>query len=177
MAEVLALPSVANTIGDAGIRKAVDVSTPLSVTRSHIDLKLLIFWWSIERNTFVTSWRSSAHTDYGHLLNEGEERTLWLLKAALRVSKKSWIWYFREREECQKGVMVEALPLYWLSRIVFPSGLEDSINSYVFSIANRFTKGDKLALRPIYLGLMYARLDECANNTLILWVGTTWLRN
>lgn len=43
MAKVLTLPGVVCPIGDAGIRKALDVLTSLSVTRSYDELERLMF--------------------------------------------------------------------------------------------------------------------------------------
>lgn len=44
------------TLGDAGVRKDLDVSTSLFVTRSYVDLELLVFIWSVERHTFIVAW-------------------------------------------------------------------------------------------------------------------------
>lgn len=54
---------------------------------------------------------------------------------------------------------VKAFLSYWLSRYVLLSRLEDSINTYVFPLAIHLAKGKKLQLVPLYLGLLYTRLD------------------
>lgn len=64
----------------------------------------------------------------------------------------------------KKNVTVEAFLSFWLSRYVLPSGPEDGINAYVFPLAVRLARGKKLSLGPLYLGLLYARVDECVRN-------------
>lgn len=39
---------------------------------------------------------------------------------------------------------------------------EDGLHSYVFPLAVLLAKGKRLALVPLYLGSLYARLKECA---------------
>lgn len=53
-------------------------------------MELLIAWWSVETHTSLSVWGEfSCHvrTSWcnGHVLNEGEEKTMPLLNAALRV--------------------------------------------------------------------------------------------
>lgn len=72
--------------------------------------------------------------------------------------------YFPEGEGQRNIVTVEAFLSYWKSRYTLPSGLEDDIKAYVFPLAIRLTKGKNLPLGPLYLGSLYARLDECAEN-------------
>lgn len=84
---------VASIMEDAGVRKALDVLTSLSVTRSYIDLKLLIFLKSMETHTFIAAWgefiltledvavmlQLSLFVDHGAtgiILIKEEERTL-----------------------------------------------------------------------------------------------------
>lgn len=49
------MPSVAGTFAETGVRKALDISMPVSLTRSHADLELLISRWSVEIHTFFTA--------------------------------------------------------------------------------------------------------------------------
>lgn len=60
--------------------------------------------------------------------------------------------------------MLEAFLSYWRSWYTHPSGREDGINSYVFLLDTRLAKGKKLPLGPLYLGLLYVRLDDCTEN-------------
>lgn len=48
-----------------------------------------------------------------------------------------------------------------------PSWLEDNLDSYVFPLAVLLAKGKKIALVPIYMGFLYAGLDECVTN--VMW--------
>lgn len=59
---------------------------------------------------------------------------------------------------------VEAILVFWLSCYVLPSGPEDGINSFVFPLAIRLAKGEKIALGPIFLGSLFYRLDECVRS-------------
>lgn len=43
-------------------------------------------------------------------------------------------------------------------------GPEDEINPFGFPLAIILAKGKRLALAPIYLSSLYARLDKCVNN-------------
>lgn len=42
--------------------------------------------------------------------------------------------------------------------------LEDGLNEYVFPLEILLAKGKKVVLATIYLGSLYARLDECIPN-------------
>lgn len=53
---------------------------------------------------------------------------------------------------------------FWLSWYVLPSRCEDRINSFVFPLAIRLEKGEKIALRPIFLRSLFYRLDECVES-------------
>lgn len=95
---------------------------------------------------------SSEFADEGEtgiVLSEEEERKVPLSSSALRVSNKSiytsWIRRFRGGEGRGKGVTLEAFLSYWLSRYILPSGPEDGINAYVFTLAIR--KGEEVAAR------------------------------
>lgn len=81
-----------------------------------------------------------------------------------KSSYSSWIRYFDEGEGRNIGLTLEALLVYWLSWFIFLSGSEDSLNGYVLPLVNLLAKGKKVALAPIYLGSLYARLDECVAN-------------
>lgn len=100
----------------------------------------------------------------GIVLTEEVERTLQLLNVALRVSSKltytSWIQYFRDDKGQRKEVIVEALLSYRGSR---PKGY-----TFVFSMAIRLRKGEKLALGLLYIESLYVRLEECVNNIFTL---------
>lgn len=45
-----------------------------------------------------------------------------------------------------------------------PSGPEDGINAYVFPLAIRLARGEKVALALIFLGSLFYRLDECVHS-------------
>lgn len=53
---------------------------------------------------------------------------------------------------------------FWLSWYVLPSSPEDGIHPYVFLLAVKLAKGEKLALAPIFLGSLFYRLDECVQS-------------
>lgn len=61
-------------------------------------------------------------------------------------------------------VIVEAFLSYWLSRYILLRETKDVISAYMFILPIRLTKGKKLPLGPLHLGLLSARLDECAEN-------------
>lgn len=100
------MPNVAKTLKGADVRKAMKISTFLLMTKNYADLELLISHWSMETHTFVVVWREFTPTlkdvvVISHLplfedhdavcisLNKEEERSMWLLNAALRVLIKS----------------------------------------------------------------------------------------
>lgn len=56
--ELLGMPIETDVLADARIRKALDISLSMSVTRSHAD-ELLVSRWSVEMHMFITSWESS----------------------------------------------------------------------------------------------------------------------
>lgn len=104
-AEVLSLSSVGDTLVEAGVRKALDMSMSMSVTRSHADLELLISSWSAETYTFIASWEEftpmledvvvtfrlplCADNSATGIVFSKEERILQLLNATLIVLNKS----------------------------------------------------------------------------------------
>lgn len=53
---------------------------------------------------------------------------------------------------------------YWLSWYLLPNDPEDSLNSYVFPLAIRLVKGERIVFAPIYLRSLFYRLDECVSN-------------
>lgn len=83
---------VMGTLVDAGLRKPLDASTSLFVTRSYADLELFISRQSIEMHAFIASWESPpkledmvlmyclSFADHGAtgiiLTEEAEERTV-----------------------------------------------------------------------------------------------------
>lgn len=99
-------------------------------------------------------------------LDTESELRLILLNEVLTNSKhkgkstyNTWVTYFTEGPGTASEVRLEAMLVLWLSLYILPSGPEDEINSFVFSLAIRLGKGEKIALAPIFLGLFY-RLDE-----------------
>lgn len=100
------MPNIVSTLGDADVRKALDVSTSLAMTRNYADLELLIPCWTVETHTIVAAWGefppnsrgcggdvpSIVVRGYGVIcivLSEKEEKTLGLLNVALKLSSKS----------------------------------------------------------------------------------------
>lgn len=81
-------------------------------------------------------------------------------------------------------VRLEAMLSFWLSWHVLLSGPEDGINAYVFPIAIRLARGEKVALTPIFLGSLFYRLYECVHNlissmgchTMALYAQTAFLQ-
>lgn len=65
-------------------------------------------------------------------------------------------------------VVLEVMLAFWLLWYVLPSGPKDDINYYVFPLAIRLAKGEKVALAPIFLGSLYYRLDECVQSLMNL---------
>lgn len=47
---------VADTLIEVGVKKALDNSTSMSMTRSHVDLELLISQGIVETHIFITAW-------------------------------------------------------------------------------------------------------------------------
>lgn len=84
--------------------------------------------------------------------------TLLSLKTSSKCTYASWIQYFDEGERKESGLVVEALLLDWLSWFILPSRPEDEINSFVFPMAILLAIGERLALAPLCLGLLSARL-------------------
>lgn len=85
------MPHVADTLAKASVRKALGLSTSMTVIRSHADLKLLISCWTVEIHTFISclKFRLPLFTHQsatGIVLSEEEERTQQLL-----VSSKSTV--------------------------------------------------------------------------------------
>lgn len=94
---------VTDTSVDASVRKDLDVSTSMSMTKSYDDLKLLISCWSVDKHAFIASWGEftptledvavmfyiSLFADYSArgiiLTEEEEERTLQCLMLLLGV--------------------------------------------------------------------------------------------
>lgn len=71
---------------------------------------------------------------------------------------------FRWGQGEPKRAGVGALLSYWLSFFVLPSGPQDSLNSYLFPLVIVLAYKEKLALAPIYLGSLFAKLDQCVAN-------------
>lgn len=47
---------------------------------------------------------------------------------------------------------------------ILPSGMEDGLNQYIFPFATNIAKGAKFTLAHLYLGTLYASLDEYVQN-------------
>lgn len=86
-------------------------------------------------------------------------------KTSSKSTYASWLKYFNEGEGSRKRLVLEALLLYWFSWLVLSSGPEARLNIYVFPLAIHLTKGERLAIAPIYLGSLFSKLDECVANT------------
>lgn len=60
---------------------------------------------------------------------------------------------------------------YWLSWHVLSNGSKDGINSYVFPLAIRLVRRDRLAFVPIYLGSLFIVLMSAYTTYQGPWVG------
>lgn len=69
----------------------------------------------------------------------------------------------------RSDIEFEARLSYSLSWYVLPSGPEDDLNPYKFSLLI-LAKRESLAVLPLYLGSLYYRLDECVSN-IVKFVG------
>lgn len=76
----------------------------------------------------------------------------------------TWVTYFTQGAGARSEVVLKAMLAYWLSWYVLPSGPKDGMNPYVFPLAVRLAKGEKLALAPVFLGSLFFNLDECGQN-------------
>lgn len=76
----------------------------------------------------------------------------------------SWVNYFTEGIWIKTEVVLEVMLAFWLSWYILPSGPEDGIHPYVFFLAVKLAKGEKLSLAPIFLSSLFYRLDECVHN-------------
>lgn len=89
------------------------------------------------------------------------------LQVVLSINKTtylSWFKFFDEGEGRNSQFQVEALLAYSLLYCVFPSSPEDGLHNYVFPSHVLLAKGSRLALVPLYLGSLYARLEECSRS-------------
>lgn len=96
------------------------------------------------------------------------ERRLGALNRAFSESKhnskstySTWVQYFTQGAGAKSEIEFDAMLAYWLSCNALPSGPEDGINHYIFPLAIRLARGEKLALAPVFLGSLSYRLDEC----------------
>lgn len=180
-----------DAIVSAGIGKALNLSKTLVINRSPLDLEFFISRWSVESHTFVAAWGEFGPTledvvvliglpvfgeveaiaisnDSSVKLDDEGEIRLSLLNEALVASKhkgkstyNSWVSFFTSGPGEANEVKVEAMLSFWLSWYVLPSGPEDGINAFVFPLAIRLARGEKVALAPIFLRSLFYRLDEC----------------
>lgn len=183
-----------DAIISAGIGKALNLSKSLVVNRSPLDLEFLISRWSTESHTFVAAWGEFGPTledvvvlmglpvfgevqavsiadDSSVSLDVDGEIRLTLLNEALVASKhkgkstySTWVGFFTNGPGVASEVRVEAMLSFWLSWYVLPSGPEDGLNAFVFPLAIRLARGEKIALAPIFLGSLFHRLDECVQS-------------
>lgn len=186
------VPDMEDTLAEVMVRKALDISLYVSMTRSHADLELLVSRLSMETHIF-TYWEEFTPTledvlvmfylpifgdegATGLILFEEEERKAQLLTTAFTVTNKStstsWISYFWEGERWRKGVTLEAFLSYWLSRLILSNRPEDDINAYVFPLAIYLAKGknfhsNRYNLVHYMLGWMSALRTSC------VWWGAT----
>lgn len=86
-------------------------------------------------------------------------------KSSNKSTYAQWVSHFDIGMGMGNRIEFEALLSYWLSWHALPSGPEDGLNPFVFSLAIRFTKGERSVLAPIYLGSLSYRLDECIRNS------------
>lgn len=77
--------------------------------------------------------------------------------------------YFGEGEGSQGGLLLEALLSYWLSWFIFSSGPDDGLTDCVLLLAISLTNGKRLALAVVFLGYLYAHLEECLGNVSSRW--------
>lgn len=99
---------------------------------------------------------------------EEEESTPQLLDAALRAANKSTYTTLDVILQGRQGALKRedsgGPTILLVVAVILSRGQEDSINTYVFPLAIRLTKGKKLAIGPLYHWSLYAQMDECANN-------------
>lgn len=72
--------------------------------------------------------------------------------------------HFRNGDDSRSGFGVKAFPAYRLSWYLMLSGLEDGLKPYLFPLDNLIAKGVQFVLALLYLGFLYAQLDDCVNN-------------
>nr|AAU44405.1 hypothetical protein AT1G50830 [Arabidopsis thaliana] len=74
-----------------------------------------------------------------------------------RVSQKSWVSTFLGRGGDMEHV---AFLVLWLSLFVFPVKSRRNISNHVFPIAVRLARGERIALAPAILAILYRDLDR-----------------
>lgn len=85
-------------------------------------------------------------------------------KSSSKVIYVSWILFFVEEEGSPSGVVVEALPSYWLTCLYCRVDRKMVWIATFFPLAILLAKGKRLALTPVYLRSLIIRPDECLNN-------------
>lgn len=100
-------------------------------------------------------------------LHEEGKRKLEALNKALSESKLQTKVYTPRGEILTYGagagsdIEFEAMLSYWLSWYILPDGPEESLNAYIYPLAIRLARGDRLTLAPIYLGSLFYRTSVC----------------
>lgn len=109
-------------------------------------------------------WRGHCNRFDAKKGGQGQAATSYGNGIFTKSSYSSWTHYFDEGEGSHNGLIMEALSTYWLSWFIFLSALEDVLKDYIFPLTILLAKGKNVALAPIYLGPLYARLDDCVAN-------------
>lgn len=151
----MTIPGVSAKMLKVWVRKAVNCSHILSMTRHHQDLEFLSSRWSVESPRLLPRGGVWTHVvnltmkslygernAIGIVNGEKDEANFQLLTYAMTTSKTSsnsnyasLLRYFNERDGSQSVLMLKALLSYWLSCFVHPRRLEDGLNNYAFLLA------------------------------------------
>lgn len=181
-------------ITTAGIKRALNLLKGLAINRWPEDLELLISRWSSESHTFKATWdefcptledvivltslpvlgesrpiKMSEDVNRVSLDAEGEKK-LELLNRALIDSKykgkstcTTWA-IFNKRTGGKEWGRAWGHARLLAVLVRSHSGPKDGLNPYSFPLAIRLGRGEKLVLAPIFLGSLFRRLEESAEN-------------
>ncbi|RAL45341.1 hypothetical protein DM860_013737 [Cuscuta australis] len=167
----------------AGIRDAVMNST-YRIHRHDEIVLALARKWNPETNTFLFPWGEASlsledmivlggfsvlgccvHSDSNprDLNIEGIKKKLLKARSELNMSKSKkptqigWmVKFMNNNKECE--IEHEAFLVLWLERFVFPVSTQDTIGTKVLDIAIRLAKGQRIALAPAVLAIIYKNL-------------------
>ncbi|VFQ82545.1 unnamed protein product [Cuscuta campestris] len=166
----------------AGIRDAVMNST-YRIHRHDEIVLALARKWNPETNTFLFPWGEASlsledmivlggfsvlgccvHSDSNPRDRniEGIKKKLLKARSELNMSKSKkptqigWMVKFMNNKEC--GIEHEAFLVLWLERFVFPVSTQDTIGTKFLDIAIRLTQGQRIALAPAVLAIIYKNL-------------------